>query len=174
MRHSARGWVFVLALGTVLLEGCGGRPNSGIGFINDTQHSDAQLFVPWTAAPRSLSQRIDLNPLQRTSVNVVPTIFPGDSRVWNVWPRHLSVSPQADVSSATLYAAGTNRADPTGLISCPAPCNVNYSAAYSLYGQPVSRYAASWEFSGNNFDVLVEYEFENQIWHGLGYDMRWR
>jgi len=36
------------------------------------------------------------------------------------------------------------------------------------------RYAASWEFSGNNFDVLVEYEFENQILNALRYDLKWR
>jgi len=51
---------------------------------------------------------------------------------------------------------------------------VNYAAAYSLYATRVSRYAVSWEFSGNNFDVLVQYEFENQILDALGYDMTWR
>ena len=51
---------------------------------------------------------------------------------------------------------------------------MNYAPAYSLYDQPATRYAASWESSGNNFDVLVEYEFENHILNGLGYDTRWR
>ena len=64
--------------------------------------------------------------------------------------------------------------NPTGLIACPQPCNVSYAAAYSLYSQNVSRYAASWEFVGNNFDALVQYEFENHILQGLGYDMTWR
>ena len=44
-----------------------------------------------------------------------------------------------------------------------------------LVKQPIStNYAASWEASSNNFDSLVEYEFENQILNALGYDMRWR
>jgi hypothetical protein len=73
-----------------------------------------------------------------------------------------------------LYSYGRQPADPTGLIACPQPCNVSYAAAYSLYTQNTSRYAASWEFAGNNFDALVQYEFENHILQALGYDMRWR
>ena len=102
-------------------------------------------------------------------------ILPGDPRVWNVSPRQLIVSSRKDVSSAALFAAtGTNRPDPTGLIACPQPSNVNYAAAYSLYAQNVSRYAASWESAGSDFDGLVQYEFENHILQGLGYDMKWR
>jgi hypothetical protein len=35
-------------------------------------------------------------------------------------------------------------------------------------------YAVSWEFAGNNFSTIVQYEFENQILHTLGYNMSWR
>jgi hypothetical protein len=172
---SMRRQLLALVMGIVLLAGCGARMSPAVGFVNHTQHSDAQLWSLWKAAQQNLSQQIDLNPLQRTLGNAPPHLLPGDSRVSTVSPRQLVVSSQADVSSAVLYAAtGTNRPDPTGLISCPAPCNVNYAAAYSLYSKPVSRYAASWEFSGNNFDVLVQYEFENQILDELGYDMTWR
>jgi hypothetical protein len=171
MRRELRG----LVVGTLLLTGCGGHSISAIGFINQTRHSDAALWSLWKAAQQSLSQQIDLNPVQRTLTNVPPDTLPGDVRVWNISPRQLVVSSQPDVSSSVRYAAtGASRQDPTGLISCPAPCNVNYAPAYSLYVRPASRYAASWEFSGNNFDVLVEYEFENQILNALGYDMRWR
>jgi len=164
-----------LVLGTLWLVGCGGHPISAIGFINHTRHPDAALWALWKAAQQSLSQQIDLNPVQRNLTNAPPDMLPGDARVWNISPRQLVVSAQVDVSSSALYAAtGASRQDPTGLIFCPAPCNVNYAPAYSLYSQPVSRYAASWEFSGNNFDVLVEYEFENQILNALGYDMQWR
>jgi hypothetical protein len=115
-----------------------------------------------------------MNPLQRTLTNAPAQIL-GDPRVWNVSPRQLMVSSRQDVSSSALLAAtGINRPNPTGLIACPQPCNVHYAAAYSLYGQNVSRYAASWEFAGNNFDALVQYEFENHILQALGYDMRWR
>jgi hypothetical protein len=73
-----------------------------------------------------------------------------------------------------LYAkTGNSRAYPTGLIACPVPCNENYAPAYPRYSKLVSRYAASWEFSGSNFDYLIEYEFENQILNTLGYDMTW-
>jgi hypothetical protein len=102
-------------------------------------------------------------------------MLPGDSRVMAVSPHWLVVSSQPDVTSASLYTAtGSSRPDPTGLIVCPQPCNVNYAAAYSLYLRPASHYAASWEFAGNNFDSLVQYEFENQILKVLGYDMKWR
>jgi hypothetical protein len=122
-----------LVVGIVLLTGCGARISPAVGFVNQTQHSDAQLWSLWKAAQQNLSQQIDLNPLQRTLRNAPAHIVPGDSRVWKVSPHQLAVSSQADVSSAALYATtGTNRPDPTGLISCPAPCNVNYAAAYSL------------------------------------------
>ncbi len=171
MRRELRGLVVI----TLLLTGCGGHSISAIGFINHTHHSDAELWSLWKAAQQSLSQQIDLNPVQRTLTNAPPVMPPGDARVWNISPRQLVVSAQADVSSSALYAAtGVSRPDPTGLIFCPDPCNVAYAAAYSLYARPVSRYAASWEFSGNNFDLLVKYEFENQILKALGYDMQWR
>lgn len=156
-----------LALTILLLEGCGG--SNPARFINQTRHSDAELWALWRAAQQNLSQQIDLNPLQRTLANVPAQILPGDLRVWNVRPRQLTVSSRLDVSSTALFTAtGVNRPDPTGLIACPQPCNVNYAAAYSLYSQNVSRYAESWEFVGNNFDALVQYEFEDHILQALG------
>ena len=170
-----RGPLRALALMIVLLQGCRGANPPAVGFINQTQHTDSELWVLWQAAQQNLSQQIDMNPLQRTQSNVPARILPGDPRVWNVSPGQLRVAPQTDVSSAVLFAAtGMNRPDPTGLIACPQPCNVSYTAAYSLYAQNASRYAASWEFAGNNFDALVRYEFENHILQGLGYDMTWR
>ena len=158
--------------------GCGSNPSTSaaaVGFVNETQHSDAQLWALWKAAQENLAQQVDLNPLQRQLSNAAPEILPGDPHALTISPHEVVVSPQPDISSATLYAAtGTNRPDPTGLILCPQPCNVNYAPAYSLYSQPRSRYAASWEFAGNNFDMLVQYEFENQILNALGYDLRWR
>jgi hypothetical protein len=165
----------VALLGTILLNGCSADRSAAASFVNLTQHSDAQLWTLWQSAQQTLSQQIDLNPLQSLTASAPAQILPGDPRVWQVLPRKLRVSPQTDVSSATLFAStGRQLADPTGLIECPQPCNVRYAPAYSLYSPPVSRYAASWEFSGNNFDFLVQYEFENQILKALGYDLRWR
>jgi hypothetical protein len=116
-----------------------------------------------------------MNPLEQELNNTSPKILPGDSRALNVSPHQIVVSSEPDVLAATLYVdSGMNRSDPTGLISCPQPCNVNFAPAYSLFRQPATYYAASWEFTGNNFDTLVEYEFENHILHALGYDLRWR
>ena len=173
-RQLWRGLVFA----TILFTACGGEktaPAAPVGFVNQTQHSDAQLWQLWHAAQQSLSQQIDLNPLQRVLSNAAPNILPGDSRVWNISPHQLDVASRPDVSSAALLAAsGMQRPDPTGLIACPQPCNVNYAPAYSQYVRPVSRYAASWESSESNFDFLVQYEFENQILNTLGYDLQWR
>lgn len=49
-------------LGLGLL-GCGGLPNPlPVGFVNQTKHSDAELWVVWKAAQESLAQEVDLDP----------------------------------------------------------------------------------------------------------------
>jgi hypothetical protein len=159
----------------ILLGGCSGDGRSAAGFVNETQHSAAQLWTIWQAAQAHLSRQIDLNPLQRVYSDTPAHILPGDPRAWDILPRQIRVASKPDVPSVELYSAtGVERSDPTGLIACPQPCNVQYTPAYSFYEPPLSRYAASWELSGNNFDLLVQYEFENHILHALGYDMRWR
>jgi hypothetical protein len=172
MRRVLLGLLFAITL----LSGCGGdKPVPPLGFVNHTQHSDAHLGALWQAAQSELSKQIDLNPLQRVLTHVPPQVLPGDPRVWSISPHQLLVSSQPDVSAESLRAStGMDRADPTGLIACPQPCNVHYAPAYSLYVHPVTRYAASWESSENNFDFLVQYEFENQILKVLGYDVQWR
>ena len=172
------GKLAVLIIGILAMTACGARPSDSspnASFINHTEHTDAHLDALWKAAQQTLSQQIDLNPLQRELYGSAPNIVPGDSRVWSISPPQLTVASQADVSSPTLLAAtGMVRPDPTGLISCPQPCNVHYAPAYSLYAPHSTRYAASWESSDSNFNALVQYEFENQILHALGYDTTWR
>ena len=166
-----------LVLVIVFLQGCNGSPHSPLaaGFVNQTQHSDTELQAIWTEAQQSVAQGIDLNPLQRLSNDIPPDTRPGDPRAWSVEPHQLLVVAVPDVSSEDLFAAtGERRSDPTGMIACPQPCNVRYSIAYSFYQPELTKYAASWEFKGDNFNVIVEYEFENHILSALGYDMKWR
>ncbi len=159
---------------TLLLAGCSGVFPGAPEFINQTRHTDADLQVIWKAAQQSIAQQIDLNPLQQSS-GVPPDILPGDPRALHVRPHQLLVAAHPDVpSSVLLVATGDYRADPTGLILCPQPCNVRYASAYSFYQHPLIRYAASWEFNGDNFNTILQYEFENQILSTLGYDMEWR
>jgi len=166
-------WKFVLGLG---LLGCGGQPNAlPAGFVNQTKHSEAELWVVWKAAQESLGQEVDLNPLQRSSTGAPADIRPGDPRALEIMPHQLNVSAEPDVSSSVLLAAtGMERPDPTGMIACPEPCNVRFAAAYSLYSRDLTRYAASWEDQGDSFSFVLEYEFENQILAALGYSLRWR
>ena len=167
------GWIVL----TALLTGCVARPPTQTlgGFVNHTRHSDADLQAIWLTAQQSVAQGIDLNPLQQAQVNVPPDVLPGDPRAINVMPQQLTVAAVADVSSQALFAAtGTRRAEPTGLIACPKPCNVRYATAYSSYDPPLTQYAASWEFDGDNFTVILEYEFENHILNALGYNTQWR
>jgi len=166
---------WIAALGLILL-GCGAsRESLPVGFSNRTQHSTADLWTIWQSAQQSVAQQINLNPLQTSLHNAPPHIIPGDARALQVMPHQLSVAPQADVSSAALLAAtGIDRPDPTGLIACSQPCNVGYAAAYSRYRPQLTRFAASWEFQGDNFSLILQYEFENHILAALGYDMTWR
>src|SRR6266849_8067487 len=77
-------WKFVLGLG---LLGCGGLPNAlPVGFVNQTKHSDAELWVVWKAAQESLAQEMDLNPLQRSSSGAPADIRPGDPGALEVMP----------------------------------------------------------------------------------------
>jgi hypothetical protein len=168
--------VFMVA--TVIPTGCGGSPaapTTPTGFVNRTHHSDAELQAIWTTAQQSVAQSIDLNPLQQPAVNVSPDLLPGDPRALKLMPQQITVTAVSDVSSDVLFATtGTWRANPTGMIACPKPCNVRYSTAYSSYDPPLTKYASSWEFDGDNFSVILEYEFENHILQALGYDMKWR
>jgi hypothetical protein len=160
---------------TVLLLGCGSKktPTAPVGFVNQTKHSDTELWTIWSAAQKSLATKINLNPLQST--DAPPDILPGDARALGVMPHQLTVAPQPDVSSNVLAAAtGVYRANPTGMIACPQPCNVRFTTAYSRYDPAATNYAASWESSESNFHDILEYEFENQILFTLGYNMTWR
>ena len=161
---------------TLVLLGCGGRssPPTTDGFMNQTQHSDDELWAIWSAAQQSIAESIDLNPVQQTSSGALPHILPGDPQALFIMPQNLTVSSESDVPSAALFAAtGIRRNDPTGMIACPQPCNVEYTTAYSRYRPELTQYAASWEWS-SSFNSLLEYEFENQILFALGYDMSWR
>jgi len=176
-----RAGLLIATLGTAgWLAGCsaalpGATQNQPVGFINQTHHSDQDLWVVWQAAQRNIARQIDLNPLQRSFYNAAPDIHPGDARATHVQPRQLKVAGQLDVSSDQLLArAGLSRPDPTGLIACPQPCNVQFAAAYSFHEPEVTCYAASWEVEGDNFSEILQYEFENQILAELGYSLRWR
>lgn len=162
---------------TLVLWGCGGSDASLArqGFINQTRHSDAELRTLWQAAQQQIARQIDLNPLQQSQFKAAAHLLPGDSRALTVMPQQLTVAPQPDVSAQALFdQTGMLRADPTGLIACPQPCNVRYAVAYSHYRPRAVNYAASWESEDGNFDPILQYEFENQILFTLGYDMTWR
>ena len=169
---------FIVAAGLSLFAGCGGMPQGPrpVGFVNHTIHSDAQLRAIWSAAQHNLAQQIDLNPLERQNNPDAPAnLRPGDSRALAVQPHQLEVENEADVSAEVLLAAtGVQRPDPTGLIACASPCNVKYAAAYSRYKGSITKYAASWDDQGENFELILQYEFENQILFALNYDMTWR
>ena len=160
-----------------ILTGCGGgiTPEGPVGFINHSQHSDADLWLIWQAAQQNLSKQINLNPLQQSSAGAAPNLLPGNPLALQVQPRQIEVDAEADVSSAALSAAtGVQRPDPTGLIPCPQPCAVRYAPAYSVYEKPATRYASSWESQEANFSAILQYEFENHILKALGYDTQWR
>ena len=160
---------------TIVLVGCGSPAGPLVGFVNQTQHSNADLWAIWKRAQDKIAQRVDLNPVQRFLNQAPADIRAGDSRALSVVPRQVQVASEPDVLSTALFAAtGNYRADPTGLIACPAPCSLRYAAAYSSYQPRLTKYAASWELQDDNFGIVLEYEFENQILTELGYDMKWR
>ncbi len=165
----------MLVLGIILV-GCGGQPElPPAGFVNQTHHSDGELWAIWKAAQETLANEVDMNPLQRQFSGAPADIRPGDARALKVLPHQLRVGSKPDVSASVLLAAtGLVRDDPTGLIACPQPCNVRYAAAYSVYRLDLTQYAASWEDHGDSFTFVLEYEFENQILSALGYSLKWR
>jgi len=167
----------LLVTALMILIGCGGRPPNSqpTEFINHSRHSDAELRAIWATAQQSIAQSIDLNPLQQSNPKVPPNVLPGDIRAFDVKPNELLVDPIPDVSSQVFFVAtGIRRASPTGMIPCPKPCNARYAPAYSFYHPEQTKYAASWELQPDNFNVILEYEFENHIMHTLGYDTKWR
>jgi hypothetical protein len=165
-----------LLLMAIALLGCGGQPDAlRVGFVNHTRHSAGDLWAIWKAAQETVAQEVDLNPLQRSLYGSPAEIRPGDARALEVMPHQLEVAAEPDVpASALLAATGQDRADPTGMIACPQPCNIRYAAAYTFYRRDRTHYAASWEDQGASFSFVLEYEFENQILAALGYSLRWR
>lgn len=166
-----------VVLACLWLAGCGGGFPGGLpaGFINQTQHSDADLWALWKTAQQELAQEVDLNPLRQSLYDAPADIRPGDARALSAMPHQLVVASEPDVNSNVLLAAaGVQRTDPTGLIACPQPCNVRFAAAYSLHSRQITKYARSWEFQGDNFSRILKNEFENQILAELGYSLRWR
>ncbi len=161
----------------VIMTACGvGTTTEGpVGFINHTQHSDADLWIIWQAAQQNLAKQINLNPLQQNLSGAPSQTLPGNPLALQVEPRQIEVDRQPDVSSAVLAAAtGVQRPDPTGLIACPQTCEVRYAPAYSVYETPATKYAASWESQEANFSAILQYEFENHILRSLGYNTQWR
>jgi hypothetical protein len=161
----------------LVIVGCGTPNNSlPVGFVNRSGHPDSDLKAIWTAAQQSVATRIDLNPLERqTNPDAVDNILPGDRRALKIQPHQVEVTKEPDVASTLLLSqTGVQRVDPTGLIACPQPCNVRYAAAYSWYGPSMTKYAESWDAQAHNFDLILQYEFENQILFALNYDMKWR
>lgn len=174
MGRSLRTAVLVVFLGLI---GCGGSPAPPLSFafVNQTRHSASALWRIWKLAQASVARQVDLNPLQRSLYGVPARILPGDARARQARPYQLVVAAEPDVSSQLLWSTtGIERPDPTGLIACPQPCNVRYAAAYSRYQPARVHYAASWEFLGDNFPLILQYEFESQILYALGYDVQWR
>jgi hypothetical protein len=146
-----------------------------MGFVNQTRHSEDDLWTIWKAAQDTLSQEVDLNPLQRSFSGAPADIRPGDPQAQKIWPHQLRVGAEPDIASSALLAAtGQERDNPTGMIACPPPCNVRYAAAYTIYSRDITRYAASWEDQGDSFTFVLQYEFENQIMAALGYSLKWR
>jgi hypothetical protein len=121
----------------VLFGGFGGSPAPASGFVNHTQHSDAQLWALGRARPADTLATNRSEPVAAHRERRVSQYFAGRSAGLGGQPRQIEVSSAPDVASAVLYAAtGASRADPTGLISCPTPRNVNYAPAYSVYSHP--------------------------------------
>src|SRR5437762_14032633 len=157
--RSARRRRLLVVLACLWLAGCGGGFPSGLptGFINQTQHSDTELWAIWKTAQQELAQEVDLNPLQQSLYDAPADIHPGDPRALSAMPHQLLVAAQPDVASTVLFGVtGVQRPDPTGL------------------PRQITKYAASWEFQSDNFSSILKYEFENQILAELGYSLRWR
>ena len=137
---------------------CVGRAANRICESNSTFSGGA--LDDLESAQQSLARKVDLNPLQRSDPGAIADLRPGDSRALHEAPHQIRVAAEPDVVSGILFGTtGVLRTDPTGLIACPQPCNVRYAAASSKYDLRITRYAQTWEFEGDNFAIILEYEF---------------
>src|SRR5437879_13068556 len=104
--RSARRRRLLVVLTCLWLAGCGGGFPSGLptGFINQTQHSDAELWAIWKTAQQELAQEVDLNPLQQSLYDAPAYIRPGDARAMSA-KRHQLLAAQPDVASSLLIGS---------------------------------------------------------------------
>src|ERR1700675_3102052 len=94
----AMGWSLRTLILTMVLVGCGGGASDvlPIGFVNQTQHSVAELWTIWKSAQQNLAKKVDLNPLQRSVPGVLADIRPGDSRALRAAPHQIRVAREPD------------------------------------------------------------------------------
>src|SRR5207249_11594274 len=94
--RSARRRRLLVVLACLWLAGCAGGFPRGLptGFINKTQHSDAELWAIWKTAQQELAQEVDLNPLQQSLHDATPDIHPVDPTPLSAVRHHLSVAAQ--------------------------------------------------------------------------------
>lgn len=178
--------ILISVLFASLLVGCGGVSSSlpgnsqSAGFVNHTKkHNMEYLWQKWAEAQQSIASEIWLNPIE---VNVPKHMLPGDTRAYQIQPQQIVIEGRPDLSPDEYFSVyGVWRADPTGEIRCPQPCDVIAAWGYSLWGNrsgaPCIHYAQSWEeLPGQepNFDKIMKWEMENHILAALGYDMSHR
>src|SRR2546430_17285575 len=74
----AMGWSLRTLILTMVLVGCGGGASDvlPIGFVNETQHSVAEIWTIWKNTQQNLAKNVDLNPLQRSLPGAVADILP--------------------------------------------------------------------------------------------------
>src|SRR2546421_7705610 len=122
----AMGWSLRTLILTMVLVGCGGGASDvlPVGFVNQTQHSVAELWTIWKNAQQNLAKNVDLNPLQRSFPGAVADIRPGDSRALRAAPHQIRVAGGPDAAFGAFFAVtSVVRTEPPRVVPCPPPGN---------------------------------------------------
>jgi len=148
-----------LTLVIAALCSCGAAPKA-VRFVNRTPQSDAFLMEQWQyAQAQVVDGGEDLAAIRTLFQHTPPEILPGDPRGWSIEPHGLLIDSAPDAKP--------------WLVHCPAPCDVSYAVAYSLWGVSVV-YAESWNQDPKSLAKFLQYEFVSQILYQLHYDVSWR
>ena len=144
----------------MVLGGCGGQPEPPpVGFVNQTHHSDTELWTIWKVAQ---VRGFPPEPPATVVLREPADIRRGDARALKVQPHRWGRQARCLLNCVD---GGDRPGSGQPYRHDRLPCNVRYAAAYSESdSRDLTQYAASWEDQGDSFTFVSWTSSRTRFW----------